>query len=345
MSGTSLDGLDMALCNFSRKGAKWEYQIIKATTLAYPPEISQLLDTAISLPADSLCKLDHLYGKWIGNSSSIFLNENGLSANWIASHGHTVFHQPSGNFSLQIGNGNDISAITGLPVICDFRSLDIALGGQGAPLVPVGDQYLFENYDYCLNLGGFSNISFKNNNKRIAFDICPVNMGLNYLAKKLGLEFDINGAIGQTGNPDETILGRLNSLDFYKQNPPKSLGREWFIKNIKPILDDKKELNDLFRSFYEHIAEQISKVLNENKGKNCLVTGGGAKNSFLIELISQKTKCELIIPDPVLIDYKEALIFAFLGYLRINNIHNVFSSVTGSLADHCGGIMINGIIS
>jgi anhydro-N-acetylmuramic acid kinase len=340
MSGTSLDGLDLALCSFSRTKSNWNYNIQKAVTLPYPSDIRTSLDNAINLGASEICYLDHSYGKWIGNASNDFLKSNNLSADWISSHGHTVFHQPKKGFTLQIGNCHDIAAMTGLPVVGDFRSMDVALGGNGAPLVPAGDEYLFSKYDFCLNLGGFSNISYRSNSERIAFDICPVNMGLNYLAAKAGLDFDCGGKIGRKGTVISDIVERLNNLDYYHSNPPKSLGREWFIKNIEPILDSDLSLSDVARSFYEHISIQISNVLNSIPGKEVLVTGGGGRNTFLVELIKGKANCNIVIPDSELIDFKEALIFAFLGYLRINEIPNVFSSVTGSSSDHCSGIII-----
>ncbi len=343
MSGTSMDGLDLALCKFSRKNSIWNHTILRASTLPYSPQLRQSLEDAMYLSAENMCALDHQYGKLIGDSVSIFLKSGNFKADWIASHGHTVFHQPSRYFTLQIGNANDIYAATGIPVINDFRSMDIALGGNGAPLVPVGDEYLFNEYDSCLNLGGFSNISFKHNNNRIAFDICPVNMGLNYLAGKSGLEFDCAGKLGRQGIILPEILDKLNTLKYYNLPPPKSLGREWFIENMLPILNNESSVNDLLRTLYEHIAQQISSVLNNGSFKNVLITGGGAKNSFLIELISKKTKSEIVIPSNEVVDFKEALIFAFLGYLRIHSISNVFSSVTGSTSDHCGG-SITGII-
>ena len=343
MSGTSLDGLDLALCSFSRNNSHWNYYIIKAETLPYPKDIRDFLESAISLKANELCMLDHYYGKWIGNSAKEFLRKNNLSADLISSHGHTVFHQPAKSYTLQIGNGNDIHATTGIQVVNDFRSMDVALGGNGAPLVPVGDEYLFAEYDICLNLGGFSNLSYKDtSSKRIAFDICPVNMALNYLALKTGVEFDCAGKMGRQGKIIPAILDKLNSIEFYSSHPPKSLGREWFIENIQAILDEKQELDDIMRSLYEHIAIQISKNIENIGAKTVLVSGGGAKNKFLMELLSEKTKSKLVSPSNELIDFKEALIFAFLGYLRVNSIINVFASVTGSRNDHCAGSIVNG---
>jgi len=342
MSGTSLDGLDMAFCRFSFNDPEWNYEILKAETLPYPPELYFSLNSSISMPSIELVNLDHEYGKWIGKASQKFLIDNDLDADWIASHGHTVFHQPDRGFTLQIGNGNDIAAWSGIPVIYDFRSLDVAMGGQGAPLVPAGDEYLFGRYDYCLNLGGFSNISFKKENKRIAFDICPVNMGLNLIAGKMGFSFDENGHAGRGGKVIHGLVEQLNSLAYYRLKQPKSLGREWFIKEVEPLLNNEHDLKDTLRSFYEHIAQQISSVLNDNGGENVLVTGGGAKNAFLMELIAQKSQCTVLLPENNLIDFKEALIFAFLGYLRIHGVPNVFASVTGSQADHCAGVIVVG---
>ncbi len=342
MSGTSLDGLDLAFCRFSQKNNTFGFKLLKAETLAYPVAMANRLNDAINLSARDLCILDHEYGKWIGKAAKEFLDTNKLEADYIASHGHTVFHQPSDSFTLQIGNGNDIAAITGIRVIFDFRSRDVALGGQGAPLVPAGDEYLFQKYDYCMNLGGFSNISFRKEGKRLAFDICPVNMGLNYLANQMGMSYDIMGRKGREGKIIPELLDKLDRLEFYHTQPPKSLGREWYLENMEPILKLEYSKKDILRSLYEHIATQVSKVLNENQGQDVLITGGGAKNKFLVELIAQKTKCECIIPDTMLVDFKEALIFAFLGFLRINNLPNVFSSVTGALADHCAGIIAEG---
>ncbi len=339
MSGTSLDGLDMAFCYFSRNESVWKFSIEKAATIPYPSGLAYSLENAIRMTGVELIKLDHTYGKWIGGESKKFLTQYKLRPDFIASHGHTVFHQPTEGFTLQIGNGHDIRTVTGIPVICDFRGGDLALGGNGAPLVPAGDEYLFGDYSYCLNLGGFSNISFRKDNKRIAFDICPVNMGLNFLAGKTGQFYDKDGETGRKGKIIPLLLERLNKLDYYKLDAPKSLGREWFLKYMEPYLNEHKDINNTLRTLYEHIAIQISYTLNKHPNGNLLVTGGGAKNKFLMELIEQKTYCKIVIPDYELIDFKEAMIFAFLAYLRINGINNVFSSVTGASGDHSAGVI------
>lgn len=335
MSGTSLDGLDLALCEFSKGYA---FKILKAKTVPYSKEWKSVLGGAPHLSAEKYFALHAQYGKFIADEINLFLKESSLKPDAIASHGHTAFHQPQLGFSTQIGCGATIAANTGITTVCDFRSLDVANGGQGAPLVPIGDKLLFGNYDACLNLGGIANISFDNNGKRVAYDICEANMLLNFLAEKTGNAFDENGMLAKSGIINPELLNSLNNLSYYVESGAKSMGREWFEKNILPLIE-KSELNtnDLLATSTEHIAHIIGNELNQKKIKNVLVTGGGALNTFLIESIKTKTECDIIIPDEQTINFKEALIFAFLGYLRLNKIVNILSSVTGARGDSVGG--------
>lgn len=346
MSGTSLDGLDVAYCTFTLREKKWIYEILKAKTFQYDDAFKNKLSQIHLSGAEEISFFDINYGRWIGDKINDFIKENSIEKiDLIASHGHTVFHQPEKNFTLQIGDGNAIAATTGATVVFNFRSLDVALGGQGAPLVPIGDELLFSDYDFCLNLGGFANISFKEKGKRTAFDISPVNIFLNFLANKAGSEFDDDGKIAASGQVIPALLNTLNDLDFYKMNHPKSLGREWFENEIIPLLDTKTfSLADLINTGCEHIAEQISIVINKNSNpdNSVFVTGGGAFNSFLIDKIKSKTKAQIVIPGTEIINYKEALVFAFLGVLRINNKINVLSGVTGASADSCSGVVVAG---
>lgn len=338
MSGTSLDGLDICLAEFEKKD-QWTFQILKAETLPYSPDWERRLRTAIDLSADDLLELNSDYGFYLGQQANEFIRKYELkNIDVIASHGHTVFHQPQRKFTLQIGDGRAIKLETNLPVIYDFRSQDVLMKGNGAPLVPIGDELLFSEYSACLNLGGFSNISFSSNGKRIAFDIAPVNIILNEFAQQLGKSFDDSGELARKGKVDEEVLNRLDSLDFYKQSHPKSLGAEWCHQYIYPILKNT-ETTDALATFTEHAAQQIANVINKNNIKDILITGGGAYNSFLIEKIKSKTKAGIILPEKKIIDYKEALIFAFMGVLRMNNEINVLSSATGSTTDHCSGII------
>lgn len=339
MSGTSLDGLDICYARFEKQD-NWDFRIIKAETIPYPEHWENQLRNSINLSAEELLGLNSEYGFYLGQLTSDFIQKHELkSVDLIASHGHTVYHQPQKKFTLQIGDGRAIKIITDFPIIYDFRTQDVLMGGNGAPLVPIGDELLFSQYDACLNLGGFSNISLKINNKRIAFDIVPVNIVLNKLAQQSGESFDKNGDLARSGTVHQELLSKLNSLDFYRQSHPKSLGIEWCSENIFPLFENITE-TDLLATFTEHAAQQISKAINENNLRNVLFTGGGTYNTYLIEKIRAKTQAEIVIPEKVLIDYKEALIFALMGVLRLNNQINILSSATGSSHDHSSGIIV-----
>ncbi|NIF04569.1 anhydro-N-acetylmuramic acid kinase [Chryseobacterium sp. Tr-659] len=338
MSGTSLDGLDICLAEFERQD-KWTFQILKAETFPYSDEWEKRLKNSISLSAEDLLELNSDYGFYLGQKVREFINKYQLkNIDLIASHGHTVFHQPQRKFTHQIGDGRAIKLETGLPVIFDFRSQDVLMKGNGAPLVPIGDALLFSEYGACLNLGGFSNISLQLNGRRIAFDIAPVNIILNHFAQKLNKSFDENGELARKGRIHEDILCQLNALDFYQQSHPKSLGVEWCNQHIFPVLENM-DTPDALATFTEHAARQIASVISQNDIADILITGGGAYNTFLIEKIKTKTRSEIIIPEKQIIDYKEALIFAFMGVLRMNNEVNVLSSATGSNADHSSGVI------
>ncbi len=340
MSGTSLDGLDICYVHFSEHSEKWNFEILQAETLEYPKSWVEKLTNAFYLSAPELLALNSEYGFYLGEMVKEFIEKNKLEKiDLIASHGHTIFHQPEKKFTLQIGDGRAIKQIANLPVIYDFRMQDVLMGGNGAPLVPIGDQLLFSEFDACINLGGFSNISFLKNGKRIAFDICPVNVILNEFAQKLGKKFDENGALAKCGNTDENLLQELNQLAFYQKNPPKSLGIEWVQQSISPLLVNKNP-ETILATFTEHIAIQIAKILNENNIEKALITGGGAYNTHLIESLKKLTNSEIIIPSQNLIEYKEALIFALMGVLRFAGRNNVLSSATGSIADHSSGLFV-----
>tara|TARA_B100000953_G_C17985556_1_gene410400 strand:- start:129 stop:1154 length:1026 start_codon:yes stop_codon:yes gene_type:complete len=336
MSGTSVDGLDLVYVHFEKK-EKWNYKILNSITYQYSKEWLVRLKSSLSLSKSDLVKLDQEYTLLLSKQILRFVNEfsiNDIDA--VSSHGHTVFHDPNNKFTYQIGNLPQISKEIEQNVVCNFRQQDVSLGGQGAPLVPVGEKYLFGEYDSCINLGGFANISKTLDEKLIAYDICPVNTVLNYLSNKINLDFDKDGEISKNGSLIEDLYSRLNKLDYYNNNHPKSLGIEWVNSTIIPLLDlYPNQIADLLYTYSCHIAEQVSKsTINE---KNILVTGGGAKNKFLIDLINKKLNNNVVIPDDILIDYKEAIIFGFLGVLKLLNINNCYSSVTGSSKDHCSG--------
>jgi len=285
-----------------------------------------------------LAQLDTAYGTFLGEQVKAFIKKYGIEqVDLIASHGQTIFHQPEKGFTTQIGNEPQINVITGIKTICDFRTQDVALGGQGAPLVPIGDRLLFGQYDYCLNIGGFANISFEQNGQRLAFDICPTNIVLNHYVQKMGLAYDDRGQLAATGKINQKLLDDLNGLDFYTLDQPKSLGWEFVTETIIPMIDAyQMTIPDILRTYTEHIAVQIAQ--KTGKG-SLLITGGGAFNDYMIDRIKTHTNTEIIIPDKRIINFKEALIFALLGLLKDENRINVLSSVTGSQTDHSSGLI------
>jgi anhydro-N-acetylmuramic acid kinase len=338
MSGTSLDGLDLACCRFTFTGC-WQVEIEDAVTIPYSEEWRKKLQQAPLVTKSELMELHKTYGRYIAEQVTIFITGK-ERPDLIASHGHTVFHEPAKGVTLQIGDGVEIATETGITTVFDFRTADVAKGGQGAPLVPVGDHYLFGEYSSCLNLGGFANISYVKEKQRKAFDICPVNIVLNQLAESIGQQYDKEGETGRKGNVSEDLLNKLDALPYYRASIPKSLSREWVEREVNPLLKQAGgSLHDQFRTVYEHIANRIADVLPEGR---LLVTGGGAYNRFLLELIRQRSGAELIIPDKQMVDFKEAMVFAFLGVLRINDKVNCFSSVTGAESDSSAGIVARG---
>lgn len=341
MSGTSLDGIDLATVEFNVLDKEWSFKILEKETISYSEDWVNQLKKAITFSDEKLRQLNENYTILLGSIIKEFITKYNLNdIDAVCSHGHTILHQPQNGLTLQIGNLPNIAKIIGFKVVCDFRAQDVKLGGQGAPLVPIGDRILFSEYDYCLNLGGFSNISFEENNRRIAFDISPVNTVLNYYSNKMGLNYDDKGEISRKGNLDSELLNELNNLEYYSQSFPKSLGFE-FVKEIVLPLIEKYSItyHDKMFTFTEHIAIQTAKALPSKKGK-ILVTGGGAYNIFLMERMQfHLPTIELIIPDSELLEYKEALIFALLGVLKLRNEINVLGSVTGAKKDHSSGMI------
>ncbi len=344
MSGTSLDGLDIAAVDFAFANNKWSFTIVDATTISYSEEWIEKLKNAHTLPGEKLMELNAEYGRYTGVEINSFIERLSYKPDLIASHGHTIFHQPEKGFTLQIGSGAEIAAITKTTTVADFRTTDIALGGQGAPLVPVGDKLLFPESKYCLNIGGFANISFEKNGRRLAFDIGPANFALNYFAEIQGLQYDKNGELGRKGVINKQLLHKLNNLEYYTREAPKSLGREWMERVFFPAINSFPiSVSEKMRTLYEHIAMQIAKATT-SQGK-LLITGGGALNTFLIERIKHHAVAEIVIPDDTIINYKEALIFAFLGVLRRQNKINCLASVTGASKDSSGGVVFEYLTS
>lgn len=337
MSGTSLDGIDIICVNFSYNG-NWDFKILNSETVSYSVKWKSTLGQLVTMSMDELNKIDVLYSEYLGHQILDFITKNKLEAiDFIASHGHTALHQPEKGLTYQIGNQQILADIIGEKVICDFRVQDVKLGGQGAPLVPIGDRLLFSDFEYCLNLGGFANISFEKDKTRIAYDICPVNIVLNHYVSKLNLDYDDKGQIASKGSLNEDLLQDLNTLNFYKLEAPKSLGLEWVEQNVFPLIAKfNLQIEAILRTFVEHIAIQVSENLRLKNSK-LLITGGGAYNDFLISRIKHFSKVDIVIPTKEIVEFKEALIFGLLGVIKDRNEVNCLKSVTGAKKDHSSG--------
>ncbi|WP_115463282.1 anhydro-N-acetylmuramic acid kinase [Winogradskyella aurantiaca] len=339
MSGTSLDGIDFIWCEISLED-EWKFKILATETRPYSIEWKSKLENLISLTDKELLLTDQDYTRLLSKEIISFISQHNISdIDLIASHGHTARHLPDEGLTYQIGNLDELADLVNQRIVCDFRVQDVELNGQGAPLVPIGDQLFFGEFGYCLNLGGFSNVSFQSNADRHAFDISPVNIVLNYCANKMGLEYDKDGQLAESGNLNKSLLEQLNNLEYYKQSWPKSLGKEWVDAVVLPLIRSYNlKVEDVLKTFVEHIAIQVKSTIDP--GTTVLVTGGGAFNSFLMKRIRNGSQASFILPEKEIIEYKEALIFALLGVLKIRNEINCLSSVTGASRDHSSGRII-----
>ena len=347
MSGTSLDGLDLCRCDLHVGGGRWSYDLLAARTVAYEPAWRRRLDAAIGLPRDGLAELDEAYGRLLGTAAREFLAELGESAPVVvASHGHTVHHEPDDEYTRQVGDPRALAEASGCRVVADFRTGDVALGGQGAPLVPAADALLFGEYAACVNLGGFANFSYEAAGRRLASDVTVCNLLLDRLAARVGLAYDEGGRLASTGRVDASLLGDLDAEPFFARPTPKSLGREWFEARIWPQFSRKLDggsvaVPDALATALAHVGRQLGRALRGVPAGSILVTGGGAHNATLLRGFRQNVPhgARLAAAGPELTDYKEALAFACLGALRLRGEVNVLATVTGARRDSCAGVI------
>ena len=339
MSGSSMDGTDLACCDLHWNGQAWDFRILEAETLPYKKEMKSKLEVACHWNMDEIEELDRELGAYYATLLNEFHQRHALHPDFISSHGHTILHEPHRGVTYQAGNGSIMAEITRIMVVNDFRSEDVAQGGQGAPLVPLGDKLLFASYEGCLNLGGFANISCNNKDgQRTAYDLSPANMALNQVAGLIGMDYDRDGVLASRGTLHADLLEEMNHLEYYHQNAPKSLGREWFMEKLLPLMNRSGHSpEDLMATVLEHIAIQVARGINEADIKSVLITGGGALNKTLIHRLTQHTSTKITIPEEQLIHYKEALVFALLGVLKIRGEINCLSSVTGGKKDLSAG--------
>jgi len=344
MSGTSLDGLDMACARFTRnEEGSWAYDLLAVDQIQYTKQWEHQLRDAVHWPAVDLLTLDVKYGRWLGEQVRSFIEKHQMDIDLIASHGHTIHHRPELGLTVQIGHGRALADTCGIQVVCDFRMRDVQHGGQGAPLVPIGDELLFGTYDYCLNLGGFANVSYRCDSQRYAYDLGLANMILNNLVRPLGKPFDQDGALARGGKLLPRLLDQLDNLPYYRQPAPKSTGYEWYLSSVQPLLKaTEASIPDKLHTAVHHLTGVIARDINKLSGGrpgSMLVTGGGALNSFLIETLNAKLAdpISLAIPDTNLIHYKEAIAFGLMGVLRLLSEPNCLASVTGATRSVSGG--------
>ena len=351
MSGSSMDGVDIALCHINEDNGAYSFTIEQAETIEYNEKWRVRLSQLRKADSLAYAKTDVFYGHYLGQLVNDFIAKHQVKVDLVASHGHTVFHYPESMITRQVGDGASLSAICNLPVVTDFRSMDVAKGGQGAPLVAIGDELFFSQYDYCLNLGGFANISGKIGQYRVSFDISPANIILNRTARDLNLEYDNNGEIAAQGSINYAMLENLNKIDYYNLPFPKSLNRDWINSELWQIVKegDKLSPQDKMKTFVDHIAYQIANSIDylsqkQSEGKRVLVTGGGAYNKTLMEHIQSHSDATFEIPNNKLVEFKESLIFALMGVLRIQNKTNIYKTFTGAKSDSISG-SLNGDFS
>lgn len=354
MSGSSMDGLDVAHCEITVDDGKWSYKILRAECIPYPAKWKLRLEKLVLQNAITYIKTHTYLGHYMGERTREFIDRHGIEneVDFIASHGQTIFHQPDNNFTSQIGDGAAMAMRTGLPVICDFRTADVAFNGQGTPVAPIVDKLLFSDYKYLLNLGGISNITVNTGDKYIAFDITAVNLIMNKLVGKIGKEYDEDGNMARSGKLNEELLTELNGSWYYEKEYPKSLSGGWVSKVMYPVANRQKiPIEDKLRTLAEHIALQHAnsiKMIQQKEGievsadDKMLLTGGGAFNKFLVECIQEKVPMTLEVADAETVEFKESLLMALMGVLRVRNEVNCLSSVTGADQDTIGGTIYQG---
>ena len=338
MSGSSLDGLDICYCDYKYAESKWQFQNLKGETIPFPKDIYSQLINVGDFSGRKLTELDVRLGIWIGQMIRAFCRRHQYQPHVIGSHGHTVFHDPKGGYSIQIGSGQAIASFAKIPTINDFRSKDVLLGGTGAPLVPIGDKHLFSDYDVCINLGGIANLTINCEGATRAFDVVPCNQILNKIANRMGLAFDEDGKMASSGGVLKSWYGSLRTPYFYQKKGPKSISNEWVEQEVLSKLPKQENPQDLAFTFCKFVGDQIAESLSETVFNTVLLSGGGVHNKTLIRAIERALGVKVVIPKTEIINFKEALIFSFMAVLKLRKEVNVLKSVTGALKNSSSGV-------
>ncbi len=348
MSGSSRDGLDIVFALIEEQRGKWSYTLEEAVCEPYPEFWQKALDMDLAMPFPAFLELHSAYGRYLGERVMAFIQERNLKhrVHFIASHGHTAYHNPGARTGFALGDGAQLAAITGLPVITDLRSMDLALGGQGAPIVPIGDRLLFSDYPFLLNIGGIANLTMRTDSGYLAGDIGPANQVFNRLAGRKGMDMDRGGELAAKGKLSPEILQRLADQEYYRLPMPKSLSNEKALALMDPLWESGLEVEDALATAQAHLVAQIVRSLESvhgrEKGGRMLVTGGGAFNHQLMAQLSgalAPLSIEPVVPEKELVEFKEALVMALMGVLRWREETNIYGETTGASRDHVGGAL------
>ncbi len=357
MSGSSLDGLDIAFCTFTIKALPTfevvNWKINASNTVAYSKAWQKKLMELPQSSALDFVETHAKFGHYLGQLVQQFLSEHALTPDLIVSHGHTIFHYPERQFTVQIGDGAAIASITGYPVVSDVRAMDVSSGGQGAPIAPIADRYLLSEFDFCLNTGGIFNITYQSDKHSVALDITGANQILNTLANEMDLPYDASGAIARTGTVNITLLEQSNTFDYFLEEYPKSLDNQWVRENLTQLFKNfDAAVSDRLRTACEHIVFQTrqsvqqifeKEKLPKDRVYKMIVTGGGAFNTFLMELLVEGLpEIQVVLPDKEMIENKEALLMALMGVMRIESVPNCIHTVTGAVRSVIGGVVHQG---
>lgn len=344
MSGTSLDGIDIALCEINSV----KCVCIHSAEFPFEPKLKEDVLRAINSPVtlSFIGELDTRLGELFAQAILSFIQDNQIDAQKIRAiglHGQTLWHQPNGDFpfSMQLGNPNVVSVQTALAVVADFRGKDIALGGQGAPFAPAFHKEIFGalgRKTAVVNIGGMANITFLND-ALSGYDTGPGNVLMDYwISQTKNLPYDKEGIFAACGRVNEALLQSFLSDDYFHKIPPKSTGREYFnptwLSNHMPIFQTLQE-EDIQRTLLELTAQTITDALQNSSVELLIVCGGGAKNSFLMQRLHELAQIEVTTSDTYGVsgDFMEAMAFAWLAYKRIHLEKVELSSVTGAKED------------
>lgn len=343
MAGSSADGVTAALIRYWTKGTSdWDYELLVGEAWPYPPSLQEKLQRPLSAQTpEDLLHLSITYTDWTATQIRRFIAP--YTCDLIAWHPHNVFHEPRAGLTWSLGDSERLRALTGLPVVTHFRARDLATGGTGAPLIPNADQLLFATYEALINLGGIANLTHLPSGT--AYDITPCNQLLDALARQVNpsLPYDDSGQIAAQGKRLPDLAEKIESHPFFTLPPPKALDNRTVQRDfVLPFLSYPASPIDKLHTAVQIIVGQLARALIAVSAKTYTVTGGGAFNTFLVQLLTERVAPHTITfcpaPQPLIL-YREAIGFGLLGLLRWLGLPNTHKRWTGSSRSHSSGTL------